>query len=181
MTTQTMSAWNLDPTHSEAQFKVKHLVISTVTGSFNKFESHLSKENENWENANVTFSVDVNSIDTNNVDRDGHLKSADFFDVVNHPNMTFISTEFKMVSENNYNVTGHLTIKGVTKEVTLTATFGGEMVDPWGNHKIGFEVSGVVKREEFGLTWSAVTEAGGVVVGSDVKLLFNVQFAPAQA
>ena len=176
MTTQTMSAWNLDPTHSEAQFKVKHLVISTVTGSFNKFESHLSKENENWENANVTFSVDVNSIDTNNVDRDGHLKSADFFDVVNHPNMTFISTEFKMVSENIYNVTGHLTIKGVTKEVTLTATFGGEMVDPYGNHKAGFEVTGEISRDSFGLTWNAVTEAGGVVVGNNVKLTFNVQY-----
>lgn len=176
MTTQTMSAWNLDPTHSEAQFKVKHLVISTVTGSFNKFESHLSKENENWENTNVTFSVDVHSIDTNNVDRDGHLKSADFFDVANHPNMTFNSTEFKMTDENIYNVTGNLTIKGVTKEVTLIATFGGEMVDPYGNHKAGFEVTGEISRESFGLTWNAVTEAGGVVVGDNVKLTFNVQY-----
>jgi polyisoprenoid-binding protein YceI len=171
-----MSAWNLDPTHSEVQFKVKHLVISTVTGSFNQFESHLSKENENWENANVNFSVDVNSIDTNNVDRDGHLKSADFFDVANHPNMTFISTEFKMTSENIYNVTGNLTIKGVTQEVTLIATFGGEMVDPYGNHKAGFEVTGEISRESFGLTWNAVTEAGGVVVGNNVKLTFNVQY-----
>lgn len=101
--------------------------------------------------------------------------------IVQFPSIDFKSTSFEKISDNEYTVVGDLTMKGVTNTVALKAEFGGEMVDPWGNHKISFEVTGVVKRKEFGLTWSAVTEAGGVVVGSDVKLIFNVQFAPAQA
>ncbi len=171
-----MTTWNLDPTHSEVQFKVKHLVISTVTGSFNQFESQLTKAGDNWENAHVSFSVDINSIDTNNSDRDGHLKSADFFDSENHPKMTFKSTTFNQINENEYKLSGDLTIKGVTKNVEFNVTFGGEMLDPYGNHKAGFEATGEISREEFGLSWNAITEAGGVVVGDKVKLHFNVQY-----
>ncbi len=132
---------------------------------------------ESWENSTVSFSVDINSIDTNNSDRDGHLKSPDFFDSANHPKMTFNSTNFNKISENEYNLSGDLTIKGVTKNVQFNVTFGGEMMDPYGNHKAGFEASGEISREEFGLSWNAITEAGGVVVGDKVKLLFNVQYA----
>ncbi len=182
MTTQSLAQWNLDPTHSEAQFKVKHLVISTVTGTFKQFTASLhAASSTDFTGASVTFSASVDSIDTNNADRDGHLKSGEFFDAAQFPSIDFKSASFEKISDSEYNVVGDLTIKGITNTVALKAEFGGEMVDPWGNHKIGFEVSGVVKREEFGLTWSAVTEAGGVVVGSDVKLLFNAQFAPAQA
>lgn len=174
---QATTQWNLDPTHSEVQFKVKHLVISTVTGTFNQFSASATTHGEGWENAQITFTADINSIDTNNEQRDGHLKSADFFDAENHPTLTFNSTSFTKKSDNVYTLVGDLTLKGTTKSVTLNAEFGGEMVDPYGNHKAGFEVSGEINREEFGLTWSAVTEAGGVVVGANVKLLMNIQFA----
>ena len=182
MTTQTLAQWNLDPSNSEAQFKVKHLVISTVTGKFKEFSATLhAASSTDFSGAQVAFSAVVSSIDTNSADRDGHLQSPEFFDAAQFPSIDFKSTSFEKISDNDYTVVGDLTMKGVTNTVALKAEFGGEMVDPWGNHKIGFEVTGVVKREEFGLTWSAVTEAGGVVVGSDVKLIFNVQFAPAQA
>jgi len=179
MTTQAISQWNLDPTHSEVQFKVKHLVISTVTGNFRNFSASLEKYGDDFSGAKVTFTAQVNSIDTNQADRDGHLQSPEFFDAAQFPTIEFVSTSFEKKSDSVYAVKGHLTMKGITKEVELTAEFGGEMVDPWGNRKAGFEVSGLVKREEFGLTWSAVTEAGGIVVGSDVKLLFNLQFVAA--
>lgn len=172
---QATTQWNLDPTHSEVQFKVKHLVISTVTGSFNQFNAAATTHSESWENAEITFSADINSIDTNNEQRDGHLKSADFFDAENHPTLNFKSTSFTKKSDNQYALVGDLTLKGTTKSVTLNAEFGGEMVDPYGNHKAGFEVTGEINREEFGLTWSAVTEAGGVVVGANVKLHMNIQ------
>jgi polyisoprenoid-binding protein YceI len=177
MSTQAQSTtqWNLDPTHSEVQFKVKHLVISTVTGSFNQFTAAATTHGDSWENAQINFSADINSIDTNNEQRDGHLKSGDFFDAENHPTLNFVSTSFTKKSDNQFALVGDLTLKGTTKSVTLNTEFGGEMVDPYGNHKAGFEVSGEINREEFGLTWSAVTEAGGVVVGANVKLHMNIQ------
>lgn len=179
MTTQAISKWNLDPTHSEVQFKVRHLVISNVTGTFRNFSATLEKVGEDFNGAKVTFTAHVDSIDTNQADRDNHLKSPEFFDAAQFPTVEFVSSSFEKTGDHTYSVTGDLTMKGITHSVVLTAEFGGEMVDPWGNRKVGFEVSGTVKREDFGLTWSAVTEAGGVVVGSDVKLLFNVQFVGA--
>lgn len=179
MTTQAISQWNSDAAHSEVQFKVKHLVISTVTGSFKKFNATIEKHGENWAGSNISFSADVTSIDTNQADRDGHLQSPEFFDAAQFPTIDFKSTSFTEKSSGNYELVGDLTIKGITKSVTLNAEFGGEMVDPWGNHKVGFEVTGEIVRDEFGLTWSAVTEAGGLVVGPNVKLIMNIQFAPA--
>ena len=179
MTTEAISKWNLDPTHSEVQFKVRHLVISNVTGTFRNFSATLEKAGEDFSGAKVTFTAHVDSIDTNQADRDNHLKSPEFFDAAQFPTVEFVSSSFEKTGDHTYSVTGDLTMKGITHSVELTAEFGGEMVDPWGNRKVGFEVSGTVKREDFGLTWSAVTEAGGVVVGSDVKLLFNVQFVGA--
>ena len=174
METLTKTTWAIDPTHSEVNFKVKHLVISTVTGSFNKFEGSLSSENEDFSDADASFSLDVSSIDTNVADRDAHLKSDDFFAAEKYPSIQL--TDGKLVKGNdNYELVGHLTIRDITKEVNLPVELGGVMVDPYGQTKAGFEINGVIKRKEFGLTWSAVTEAGGVVVGDDIKLNLNIQ------
>ena len=177
-TAATATKWVLDPMHSEVQFKIKHLVISTVTGSFNTFAGTLeSAGDDNFDNAKVEFSLDVDSINTNQEQRDAHLRGEEFFDAAKFPHIKFESTSFVKTSGNEYKVTGHLTVKDVTKPVTLEAEYGGSAVDFYGNHKAGFEVSGKINRKEFNLTWGAVTEAGSIVVGDDAKLLFNVQFA----
>jgi polyisoprenoid-binding protein YceI len=175
--TLTATKWVLDPAHSEVQFKVKHLVISTVTGTFKVFGGEITTDNDEFENANINFSIDTNSIDTNQEDRNGHLKSDDFFATDKYPSMNFVSTSFKKVSGNEYKLVGDLTIRDVTKSVELNAELGGIMVDPYGNTKAGFEVTGKINRKDYGLLWSAVTEAGGVVVSDEVKLHINVQFA----
>lgn len=169
------TTWAVDPTHSEVQFKVKHLVISTVTGSFKSFDASAETEGDSFEGATVKFSADINSIDTNMEQRDGHLKSADFFDAENFPTLSFVSTSFTLKGDDEYVVTGDLTIRGVTKSVTLAATYGGQMVDFYGNTKVGFEISGKINRKDFGLNWAAVTEAGGIVVSDEVKLHINIQ------
>jgi polyisoprenoid-binding protein YceI len=169
--------WVIDPMHSEVQFKVKHLVISTVTGFFKSFEGSLETENEDFGGAKIEFTIDIDSIDTNQGQRDGHLKSADFFDAEKFPKITFKSTSFKKTDEDEFQLDGELTVKGITKPVTLAAEYGGSTADFYGNTKAGFEVSGKISRKEFGLTWEGVTEAGSVVVGDDIKLLINVQFA----
>ncbi|MCC2548909.1 YceI family protein [Hymenobacter sp. BT175] len=169
--------WVLDPTHSEVQFKVKHLVISTVTGSFKQFEGEVEAEDDSFENARVRFSADINSIDTNQAQRDEHLKSADFFDAAAYPKMTFESTSFDKQGDNEFKLTGNLTLHGVTKPVTFDVEYGGAAGDFYGNTKAGFEVSGKINRKDFGLTWSGVTEAGAIVVSEDVKLLGSIQFA----
>ena len=174
--TATATKWALDPTHSEVQFKIKHLVISTVTGSFKTFAGSMQSEGDTFENANVEFSLDVDSIDTNQEQRDGHLKSEEFFNAAAFPTIKFESTSFVKESGDTYKLTGNLTVKDVTKPVTLEAEYGGQAVDFYGNHKAGFDVSGKINRKEFGLTWGAVTEAGSIVLGDDVKLLINVQF-----
>lgn len=175
MTTDTKTLWQIDPTHSEIQFKVKHLVISTVTGSFNSFDGKIETDGDNFENSNAFFSADIDSITTNNDDRDQHLKSDDFFNAEEYPKLTFESTQFEKIDDGEYNVTGDLTIRDVTKEVILNVIHGGTVGDPYGNTKAGFEISGAINRKEFGLTWDAVTEAGNVVVGNEIKLQLNVQ------
>jgi polyisoprenoid-binding protein YceI len=169
--------WSLDPAHSEVQFKVKHLVISTVTGTFKVFDGSLETENEDFSDAEINFSLDATSIDTNQPDRDAHLKSADFFDAEKYPAITFKSTSFTKVDGERYKLTGDLTIKDVTKPVTFDVEFGGIANDFYGNVKAGFEVSGKINRKEFGLVWNGITEAGAIVVGEEVKLNINVQFA----
>jgi len=164
--------WVLDPMHSEVQFKVKHLVISTVTGSFRTFEGDLETESDDFTGANINFSLDVDSIDTNQPQRDGHLKSAEFFDSEQFPKITFKSTSF-----DGSKLVGDLTIKGVTKSVTLDVEHGGSATDFYGNTKAGFEVTGKINRKDFGLTWDGVTETGSIVLGDDIKLTINVQFA----
>jgi polyisoprenoid-binding protein YceI len=177
MSTTATSKWAIDPTHSEVHFKVKHLVISTVTGSFKTFSGEATFEGDKLENAKINFSIDPASIDTNQEQRDGHLKSADFFDVANHPAITFESTALTHVKGDNYKLSGNLTMKGVTKPVEVDVESGGKAVDGYGNTKMGFEVTGTVKRKDFGLTWNSVTEAGSLVVGEDIKLMANIQIA----
>jgi polyisoprenoid-binding protein YceI len=169
--------WVLDPMHSEVQFKVKHLVISTVSGFFKNFEGSLTTESDDFTNAEIEFSLDVNSIDTNQEHRDTHLKSAEFFDAEQFPHITFKSTSFTKKNDEEYELNGDLTIKGITKPVTLKVEHGGSAADFYGNTKAGFDITGKINRKEFGLTWEGVTEAGSVVVGEDIKLDISVQFA----
>lgn len=175
-----MPTWNIDPTHSEIQFKVKHLVISTVTGYFRSFNGTVATEGDSFEGAKITFEADIDSVDTNNEDRDTHLKSDDFFNAEKFPKMKFESTSFKNTGGDNYELTGNMTIRDVTKEITLDVIHGGTVEDPYGQTKAGFELNGSLNRKEFGLKWSAVTEAGSVVVGDEVKLLMNVQVVEAE-
>jgi polyisoprenoid-binding protein YceI len=174
METLTKTIWAIDPTHSEVNFKVKHLVISTVTGAFKKFEGTLESEEDDFNNALASFSLEADSIDTNVADRDNHLKSDDFFAADKYPTINFSNGKLTKQGD-RYELTGDLTIRDITKEVTLEVDFGGVMVDPYGQTKAGFELNGAINRKEFGLTWSAVTEAGGVVVGDVVKLSLNIQ------
>jgi len=179
METITKTKWAIDPTHTEVQFKVKHLVISTVTGFFKKFSGSVESEGEDFDGAEVNFILESNSIDTTQADRDNHLKSADFFAAEQHPNIDFSGT-LKKVGGSEYKLDGALTIRGTTKAIVLDVDFGGTMVDPWGNTKAGFEINGKLNRKDFGLNWNALTEAGGMVVSEDVKLHINVELAKAQ-
>jgi polyisoprenoid-binding protein YceI len=167
--TATTTKWAIDPTHSEVSFKVKHLVISTVTGYFKSFEGTVDTESEDFDGANISFSADISSISTNQSDRDNHLKSADFFDAEKFPKMSFSGVLKGSALE------GELTIKDITKEVTLDVDFGGIVEDPYGQTKAGFEIEGKISRKEFGLMWNAVTEAGSVVVSDQVRIIVNAQ------
>ncbi|MRT15911.1 YceI family protein [Vitellibacter sp. q18] len=165
------TVWKIDASHSEINFKVKHMMISTVTGRFEKFNGQVETADQDFKNGNFTFSAEIDSINTNNKDRDQHLKSDEFFGAAAHPELSFKSKSFdgeKMV--------GDLTIKGVTKEISLDAEFNGTAVDPYGQTKAGFEFEGQISRKDFGLTWNAVTEAGSVVVGDKVKMIVSLQF-----
>ncbi|APU67113.1 YceI family protein [Christiangramia flava] len=166
--------WKIDPTHSEATFKVKHLMISTVTGKFKAFEGEVESEGDDFKKLkNIEFKADVKSIDTNNKDRDEHLKSDDFFAAEEHPQLVFKAESFDVNSEELH---GELTIRNTTKPVTLEVEFGGVVEDPYGQTKAGLTVSGKINRKDFGLKWNAVTEAGSVVVSDQVRLNVDVQF-----
>jgi polyisoprenoid-binding protein YceI len=176
--TMTAQKWAIDTAHTEVKFKVKHLVISTVTGSFKTFEGEVSSETEDFDGADVNFSIDIASIDTNNGDRDNHLKSDDFFSAEKFPKMTFRNGKLSK-NGGDYSLTGELTIRDVSKKVTLDVDYNGTVLDPWGNKKAGFELSGKINRKDFGLVWNVVTETGGMLVGEDVKLEISAQLAVA--
>ena len=170
-----MATWNVDPLHSDVQFKVKHLMINTVTGEFTSYKVTVEAEKEDFSDAAIVFEADINSISTKNDMRDGHLKSEDFFAAEKYPTMRFVSTAFSPKGEGTFDLVGDLTIRDVTKSVTLSAEYGGQMTDFYGNTKAGFEIAGTINRKEFGLAWDAVTEAGGIVVSDAVKLQLNIQ------
>jgi len=168
--------WSIDASHSEIQFKVKHMMISTVTGSFTNFNGTISSNEDDFSATEFQFSAEISSISTNNEQRDGHLKSADFFDAEQFPQLTFSGKGLTKISEDEFTATGNLTMKGVTKEVSLKVEFGGIIQDPWGATRVGFTLDGKINRKDFGLSWSAVTETGGIVVSDEVRLHINAEF-----
>jgi len=168
-----MKKWTIDPTHSEIGFKVKHMMFTNVKGHFDDYSAAIDF-NEDLKDANLQFEAKINSINTNNADRDNHLKSADFFDIDQYPTLNFKSTKIEG-NGNEYEITGDLTIKGVTKPVKLNAEFSGLMNDPWGNTKVGLNMNGKINRKDFGLTYNAALETGGVLVGEDVNLNAEIQ------
>ncbi|MDZ4745428.1 MAG: YceI family protein [bacterium] len=170
-----MVTWIADKTHSNVGFKVKHLMITTVTGEFADYNIEIESDREDFTDATIKFDADINSIDTKVEQRNAHLKSDDFFNAEAFPKLTFESTSFKHKSGSDYVLEGNLTIRDNTHPVTLAVEYGGTMTDFYGNTKAGFELSGTINRKEFGLKWDAVTEAGGIVVAESVKLVLNVQ------
>lgn len=170
--------WTIDPVHSEIQFKVKHLMITTVTGHFKEVSATVESEEPDFSDADVYFEAKTASLSTNDEKRDDHLRSGDFFDAEKYPALKFESTSLKKGDDAGvYNVTGDLTIKDVTKPVTLVAEFGGIQKDPWGNHKAGFSVHGKINRKDWGLNWNAALESGGVLVSDEVRIFCELQFS----
>jgi len=171
--------WNLDTMHSEINFKVKHMMIANVTGGFTAFNVNVETPGEDFSKAKIDFTADAGSINTNNEQRDGHLKSPDFLDVEKYPKVVFNGKEIVKKSDEDFELKGDLTIKDVTKPVSLAVNFGGIGKDPYGNTKAGFTVEGKINRKDFGLNWNAALEAGGVLVGEDLKLSAEIQLAKA--
>lgn len=172
----TTTKWVLDPSHSEISFKVKHLMISNVKGVFGGFNIDLSTNGDDFSTSEILLSIDPATINTGSADRDAHLKSADFFDAENFKVLTFTSEKMEITGDDEFKLTGDLTIKGVSRKVSLDVEFGGLMTDPWGNHKVGFSLNGKINRKDWGLNWNAALEAGGVLVGEEVKISAEVQF-----
>ncbi len=168
--------WVIDPAHSEILFKVKHMMITNVKGEFRNFTAEMNSDGNNFLADSIKVNISSSSIFTNNDDRDAHLKSADFFEVEKFPELTFAGTSLKKVDEENYQLKGMLTMKGISKEVSLDVEFGGINKDPWGNEKAGFSLTGKLNRKEWGLNWNAALEAGGVLVSEEVKINAEVQF-----
>jgi polyisoprenoid-binding protein YceI len=171
--------WVADPTHSEISFKIKHMMMTNVTGTFGQFSVNAETEAEDFSSAKVSFAAQIASINTGNEQRDGHLKSADFFDAEKNPELKFVSTSMTKKDDENYVLNGDLTIGEVTNSVSLDVEFGGINKDPWGNQKAGFSINGKINRKEFGLTWNAALETGGVLVSEDVKLAAEIQLVKA--
>jgi polyisoprenoid-binding protein YceI len=171
-TIMATTTWVSDPTHSEITFKVKHLMISNVTGRFDTFAVEAQSDNGDFSNASVKFTADVATVNTGNEQRDGHLRSADFFDAENFPQLIFESTNYNAASGK---LSGNLTIKGTTQPVSLDVDFSGTNKDPWGNEKAGFSLTGKIRRTDFGLSWNAALETGGVLVSEDVRISAEIQ------
>ena len=177
METQTITKtkWNLDPTHSEIGFKVKHMMITNVSGSFGKFDVQVETEGNDFSTATIDFTAELDSISTGNSDRDNHLKSGDFFDTAKYPSLRFVSTKLVKKDEGNFVLHGDLVIRDVKKAVKLDVEYGGIGKDPWGNEKAGFTLTGKINRTDFNLNWNAALETGGVLVSEEVKLYAEIQ------
>jgi polyisoprenoid-binding protein YceI len=171
--TASANSWKFDKSHTTIGFDVSHMVIATVDGKFKDFEGTVETEGDNWENAKVNFTAKVNSIDTDNNDRDNHLKSDDFFAAEKYPEITFVGKSMKKVDEKDYKLTGDLTIRGRTMEVTLDVKHNGTITDPWGNVRAGFSITGEINRFDYGLKWDKALDTGGLVVGETVE--FDIQ------
>jgi polyisoprenoid-binding protein YceI len=172
--------WILDPSHSEVEFKVKHMMISNVSGKFTKFDASLETEGDDFQTAKITFTAYIDSISTGADQRDGHLKSVEFFDAANFPELTFVATKYDNVdNDGSYEVYGNLTIRGITQPIKLDAEFGGVIKDPWGNTRAGITASGKINRRDFGLTWSGATETGSLIVSDEVRVHVGLEFVKA--
>lgn len=169
------SSWAVDAAHSNIDFSVKHMMVSTLRGTFHDFEAKVEADPVDLTTADIEFSIAVASIDTRNKDRENHLKSGDFFDAENHPNITFKSTSIVKTGDDEYDITGDLTIRGTTRQETFRATFEGQGKNPWGQEVAGFSAEGKINRQDFGLTWNAALETGGVLVADQVKIHIQLE------
>lgn len=167
--------WTIDPTHSSIDFSIRHMMIAKVKGSFEEFDASIKADPDDLTTADISFAIDVASVNTRSKDRDDHLRSADFFDVENHPKITFESTQIEKVGEDEYQVHGQLTIRGVTRKESFKVSYEGSGKDPWGNLRAGFSGEGKLNRANYGLTWNTTLETGGVLVGDEVKISFEIQ------
>ena len=167
--------WLIDKAHSKVQFSVTHLIISEVTGEFKSFDGDIETTGGDFSNAKVDFTVDINSVNTDNQQRDNHLKSDDFFNAEKYPKMTFVGKSMQKVEDNKYKLIGDLTIRNITKEVTLDVTYNGTVKDPWGNTKAGFKIVGQLNRFDYNLKWNVLMEAGGAVVGKIITITINLE------
>ncbi|ANU26469.1 YceI family protein [Planococcus versutus] len=174
-----MKKWTVDTAHSEIGFSVKHMMISKVKGSFTSYEATIEANEEDLQGALIDFKIDVDSINTKNKDRDAHLRSADFFDAEQFPHITFKANEI-IKKADKYEMTGDLTMKGVTRPATFEVEYNGKATDPWGSEVVAFDVEGKVNRKDFGLTWNQALETGGVMVGEDIKITLAIEAKPAE-
>lgn len=174
--TQAQTKWNLDNSHTNVKFTVTHMVISEVDGAFKTFTGSMIASKPDFSDAQIDFSVDIASVNTDNEQRDKHLKSDDFFNAEKFPKMTFKSISMKKLSGNKYELVGDLTIRDVTKKVKFAVTYGGTAKDPWGNTKAGFKATSTINRLEYGLKWNSLMETGGAMVGPDVIISINAEF-----
>ena len=171
--------WNLDVTHSEIGFKVKHMMITNVSGTFGKFDLQTETNGDDFSTAKLTMTIDSGSVTTGNDQRDGHLKSGDFFDCENHPQITFVSDRVKKLDDDNFELYGNFTIKGISKPAMLEVELGGFGKDPWGNEKAGFSIQGKINRTDWNLNWNATLESGGILVSEIVRLHAEIQLVKA--
>lgn len=170
-----ISKWAVDATHSSIDFNVKHMMIAKVKGTFHQFEAAIEADVEDLTTANIALSIDLGSVDTRNADRDNHLRSGDFFDLEKYPTLTFKATNIVKTGDGEYDVTGDVSLHGVTQSETFAVTFEGAGKDPWGNEKAGFSAAGVLKRSDYGLTYNAALETGGVLIGDDIKVAIEIE------
>jgi polyisoprenoid-binding protein YceI len=168
------TTWQLDPTHSELGFKIKHLMITNIKGEFRNFSAEI--DGEDFSKAAISATIDTSSIFTNEDNRDAHLKNADFFDIDNHKEMTFKGSSLNKIDDENFELTGMLSIKGISKEIKLGVEYGGTSTDPWGNEKMGFSINGKINRSDYGLNFNAALETGGFLLGEEVKISADLQF-----
>jgi len=169
------TTWALDPTHSEIGFKIRHLMISNVSGTFKNFKIEVKTENDDFSKASIKATIDVNSINTNNEARDGHLRNSDFFESEKYPELIFNSTKIEKVEDQTFVVHGDFTMKGITKPVKLNLEFNGIVNDPWGNERAGFLLTGKLNRSDWGINFNNVLDSGGVALGEEVKLNSEIE------
>lgn len=169
------SKWIVDAAHSSVDFTIRHMMIAKVKGTFHTFDAVIDADPADLTTASIEFNVDLSSIDTRNLDRDNHLRTGDFFDTESHPKLIFKSTAISKTDDDEYAVTGNLTLHGVTRSETFEVTFEGEGKDPWGNQKAGFSGKGSINRSDYGLTYNAALETGGVLIADEVKISIEIE------